>query len=177
MPLSSPGNLIAFQLINIALWAAAFAIGIAIVYGLNVPKRYALPPDNVQTTEAINIAYGGLSRFSWAVAVSWVIFACCRGYGGVRTSKHAVLSVQSFLKLFVKIGWINDFLSWEAWQPLSKISFIVYLIHYDFLQIFNEKGNQWDFGQDLTPSLLVRPCQFVPRINNHKELFVSLTGY
>ena len=82
MHLLLPGNLIAFQLTNLALWAAAFAIGIAVVYGLNVPKRYALPPDNVQTTEAINIAYGGLSRFSWAVAVSWVIFACCRGYGG-----------------------------------------------------------------------------------------------
>ena len=82
MHLLSPGNLIAFQRMNLALWAVAFAIGIAIVYGLNVPKRYALPPDNVQTTEAINIAYGGLSRFSWAVAVSWVIFACCRGYGG-----------------------------------------------------------------------------------------------
>ena len=75
-------NLFAFQMINLALWAAAFAIGLAVVYGLNIPERSALPPNNVPTTAAIDIAYGGLHRFSWAVAVSWVIFACCRGYGG-----------------------------------------------------------------------------------------------
>ena len=75
-------DLFAFQMINLALWAAAFAIGLAVVYGLNIPERSALPPNNVPTTPAIDIAYGGLHRFSWAVAVSWVIFACCRGYGG-----------------------------------------------------------------------------------------------
>ena len=69
-------------MINLALWAAAFAIGLAVVYGLNIPERSALPPNNVPTTAAIDIAYGGFHRFSWAVAVSWVIFACCRGYGG-----------------------------------------------------------------------------------------------
>ena len=26
-------------------------------------------------------------------------------------------------------GWIHDFLSWEAFQPLSKVSFIMYLTH------------------------------------------------
>ena len=72
-----------FQLVNLALWAVAFAIGLAVVYGLNIPKRIAFPPaTRVPTTEAIDIAYGGLHRLSWALAVSWVIFACCRGYGG-----------------------------------------------------------------------------------------------
>ena len=37
----------------------------------------------------------------------WVTFACCRGYG----------------------GFINDFLSWSFWMPISKISFMTYLFH------------------------------------------------
>ena len=70
-------------MVNLVLWAVAFAIGLAVVYGLNIPKRSALPPaTGVPTTEAMDIAYGGLHRLSWALAVSWVIFACCRGYGG-----------------------------------------------------------------------------------------------
>ena len=29
------------------------------------------------------------------------------------------------------LGYVNDFLSWRAFAPLSKISFIMYLIHID----------------------------------------------
>ncbi len=29
------------------------------------------------------------------------------------------------------LGWINEFLSWEAFAPLGRLSFNVYLIHYD----------------------------------------------
>merc|ERR1719370_1006585 len=89
------------------LWMAAFAIGLAVMYGLNIPKLF--PGDsNIVTLDQIgdinqsdqlslaeNAVYGGFHRIAWSVAIGWVIFACCRGYG----------------------GWINDFLSWEAWQP------------------------------------------------------------
>ena len=30
-----------------------------------------------------------------------------------------------------KLGWINELLSWSAFVPLSRISFIMYLIHID----------------------------------------------
>ena len=53
------------------------------------------------------MAYGGLHRAAWGLALGWLIFACCRGYG----------------------GWINDFLSWGAFVPLSRLSYIIYLMH------------------------------------------------
>ena len=75
------------------LWATATAIGLAVVYGLNVPIRtpgdvhsITLPDIGNETVElslAANAIYGGFHRFAWAVAVGWVIFACCRGYGGI----------------------------------------------------------------------------------------------
>jgi len=33
-------------------------------------------------------------------------------------------------------GFINTFLSWGAFAPLGRLSFIVYLIHYDFIGYF-----------------------------------------
>ena len=67
---------------NMALWLVAFGIGIAVVYGLNYPKRLGLGQVKVPLTKVENAFYGSLQRLAWAIAVSWVIFACCRGYGG-----------------------------------------------------------------------------------------------
>lgn len=46
-------------------------------------------------------------RIVWSLALCYVIFACINGYGGV----------------------INSFLSLPQWQPLSRLSFVTFLIH------------------------------------------------
>ena len=43
-------------------------------------------PDGV-SVEPLSLSaqavYGGFHRLAWAVALSWLVFACCRGYGGM----------------------------------------------------------------------------------------------
>ena len=63
---------------NIFCWILAFIIGYLVIYGLNLPEVFA---KNLPPKAALDI-YGGFHRLAWGVVVSWVIFACCRGYGG-----------------------------------------------------------------------------------------------
>ncbi|BFF91768.1 nose resistant to fluoxetine protein 6 [Drosophila madeirensis] len=51
--------------------------------------------------------YVSLSRIAWPLGLSWVVFACMQGYGGLA----------------------NSFLSSPLWQPLSKLSYCVYMWH------------------------------------------------
>lgn len=51
--------------------------------------------------------YDSFSRVSWAIALAWIIFACVNGYGGP----------------------VNWFLSLTFWQPLSRISYCLYIVH------------------------------------------------
>ena len=79
------------------MWATATAIGLAVIYGLNIPKRLPgdtsitaideyLDPSFMTSFEPLSLAanavYGGFHRFAWSLAIGWVVFACCRGYGG-----------------------------------------------------------------------------------------------
>ena len=45
-------------------WLIAFGTGFAVIYGLNIPKRYLSPPDfeGEPLSEAANIIYGGFHR-------------------------------------------------------------------------------------------------------------------
>ena len=46
-------------------------------------------------------------RLTWGLCLSWVTFACVKGHGGV----------------------VNDLLSWGLWAPVSRVSFMTYLLH------------------------------------------------
>ncbi|PSN39085.1 hypothetical protein C0J52_07353 [Blattella germanica] len=57
--------------------------------------------------------YTALSRSTWSLGVGWVAYACVFGYGGP----------------------VNTFLSWTAFQPLSRLSYCVYLVHLSYQAI------------------------------------------
>ncbi|XP_078602748.1 O-acyltransferase like protein-like [Branchiostoma floridae x Branchiostoma japonicum] len=48
-----------------------------------------------------------IERLLFSATICWIIFAGCVGYGGI----------------------ISEFLSWNIWLPLSRLSYVAYLIH------------------------------------------------
>jgi len=70
--------ILTFQELNILCWAAAFVTGYMVIYGLNLPAVSAGEP----LSKVASYIYGGFHRMAWGCAVGWVVFACCRGYGG-----------------------------------------------------------------------------------------------
>lgn len=64
-------------------------------------------PENHSTALETSL-YTSLSRVGWAAALSYVIYACVHGYGGP----------------------VNWFLSLSIWQPLSRLSYAIYIVHF-----------------------------------------------
>ena len=63
---------------------------------------------------AAAVTWAAFGRLAFAMGVSWVMFACITGYGGI----------------------INSFLSWPLFSPLSKLTYCTYLIHIDVIFLF-----------------------------------------
>ena len=70
--------MIILQLFFLIGWIVAIVLGLTVVYGTWASSKKGGKPFN----EAENVIYASLSRFTWAVAVAWVIFACHNGFGG-----------------------------------------------------------------------------------------------
>ncbi|XP_072044029.1 nose resistant to fluoxetine protein 6-like [Amphiura filiformis] len=87
-------------------WGLAFAVGISVIYGTYTSYGDVSMFESVWSN-AVNVLYGTFSRLGWSLVLSWVVFACYYGYG----------------------GWINDFLCWSFWIPLSRLTYSAYLIH------------------------------------------------
>ncbi|XP_049515411.1 nose resistant to fluoxetine protein 6-like [Dermacentor silvarum] len=65
------------------------------------------------TSEAVTLLLAFFDRILWSVFIVWITLACASGRG----------------------GFIGRFLSWNAFVPLSKLSFNVYLIHLPFIHL------------------------------------------
>lgn len=66
------------------------------------------------TSEAVKLLAAFLDRMLWALSLTWITLACSSGRG----------------------GFVSKFLSWNAFVPLSKLSFGVYLIHLPFIELY-----------------------------------------
>ncbi|XP_071489882.1 nose resistant to fluoxetine protein 6-like [Diadema antillarum] len=83
-------------------WVTAVILYMVLIYGLYDVYRGAST-----LSLAASVMYITFSRFIFALALAWIIFACHYGYGGV----------------------VNDFLSWRFWTPLSRLTYSTYLLH------------------------------------------------
>jgi len=84
-------------------WILSAAFGISAVFGGYTNHGKEMP----RMSSVTYGAYFSLTRVTFPLAVAWVIYACHYGYGGV----------------------INRFLSSRAFLPLTRISYVSYLIH------------------------------------------------
>ena len=90
---------------NILIWQVVFLILFSIIYA---PFDSELDVQIPQTS--LQIFWYASSHLLWGLCLAWIIFACCRGLGGL----------------------VNEFLSWRVRIPISKISFMTHLVHMDF---------------------------------------------
>ncbi|XP_034117935.1 nose resistant to fluoxetine protein 6-like [Drosophila albomicans] len=95
-----------FKLTPLMVWAGwllSLAIIFACEFSLVGYDKFGGP----QLTMLGDALYYTLTRLGWPLALCWVVFACMQGYGGMA----------------------NSFLSCPLWQPLSKLSYSVYIWH------------------------------------------------
>ncbi len=60
------------------------------------------------------ILYIAFSKILWSLSLSFIIYSCVTSYG----------------------GFVNDFLSYSLWIPLSKLSFCTYLVQYNVIDTY-----------------------------------------
>lgn len=81
-------------------------------------------------SKASALAYGlydGLSRVGWAIALCYIIFACVHNYGGP----------------------VNWFLSYPLWQPASRLSYAIYLVHFPVIMLTMATTKTSDYFSEL----------------------------
>ncbi|CAL4061914.1 unnamed protein product, partial [Meganyctiphanes norvegica] len=89
-------------------WVTACIVALLIVYGIypynHYNKLYGFDriPDQL-----VSDIYTGLFRGAWGLVLMWVVLACHSGYGGP----------------------VNSFLGHPSWQPLSRLTYGMFLTH------------------------------------------------
>ncbi|XP_037565156.2 nose resistant to fluoxetine protein 6 isoform X3 [Dermacentor silvarum] len=97
-------------------------------------------PDPVSTGVTLLAAF--LDRILWTLFLAWITLACSTGRGGA----------------------LSKLLSWNAYVPLSKLSFGVYLIHVPFLHLMFHASRErrfWSVFNQLTLLFLLLVWSFL----------------
>lgn len=97
------------KVINLLGWIISLAIMATVIFA-NYPL--VQPTKNLPALD--HALYESLSRVAWSIALCYIIFACVHNYGGP----------------------VNWFLSHPLWQPLSRLCYAIYLIHFPVVMLF-----------------------------------------
>lgn len=92
------------KIVQLGLWLVGVTCALTTVFIMYDWNRGEHPTEWAQGSVAFS------QRLLWAIWLSWLTFACATGRG----------------------GFVEDFLSWEAFVPLSRLSFGVFLIQLPF---------------------------------------------
>ncbi|GFN88536.1 nose resistant to fluoxetine protein 6 [Plakobranchus ocellatus] len=103
--------------LNVLGWIACIATTSAIIFGLT--RSFILRPDLVPMTLIQSVVYITLTRTVWGLCVAWIIIMCSCGKGGP----------------------INAFLSIPVLKPLSRLTYMAYLVH-EIVLMWHVMGSQ-----------------------------------
>ncbi|XP_054710354.1 nose resistant to fluoxetine protein 6-like [Uloborus diversus] len=87
---------------NVAAWVLAFVFMCSALFGVH-PWNSGTGATGVVPT----VLYASLARIAWTLSIAWMTVACTKGCGGFLTSV----------------------LRWKALIPLSRLTFLVYMVH------------------------------------------------
>ncbi|KAK6620507.1 hypothetical protein RUM43_010798 [Polyplax serrata] len=120
---------------------------IAYIYEFRAPFSAGFEPVEEHPYNRIESSlYISLHRVGWSFAMSWIIICCVQNKGGI----------------------VSDILSWEAFVPLSRLTYAIFLSHMaiqqyqigtartpDYFQYFNQIHR---FFGDLIFSIVIATC-------------------
>ncbi|XP_044729327.1 nose resistant to fluoxetine protein 6-like [Chrysoperla carnea] len=85
------------------LWVLALSLGAYSMFGM-----YPITELDYEYDRAYVSYFMAMSTVFYCLAISWIIFSCIFGYGGI----------------------VNWFLSLPMWQPLSRLTYSMYITHF-----------------------------------------------
>merc|ERR1712156_40988 len=94
------------HVLNFILWQLSLVTMFAVVFGLAGLRKNETFSGHTWTVFE-SVVYNCFHKTAWSLALGWIVFSCHKGYGGI----------------------IDDFLSWKAFVPLSKLTYGAYLSH------------------------------------------------
>ncbi|KAH6934096.1 hypothetical protein HPB50_020034 [Hyalomma asiaticum] len=94
--------------LRLAGWCVCISCGLFCVF-VKLPWYTVEYP----TSATIEMVLAFFDRILWSISVAWITLTCSTGRGGL----------------------VNNFLSWNAFVPLSKLSYGVYVIHWPLLTL------------------------------------------
>lgn len=95
-------------MLNIFAWTLSLASMVSIIL-----LYYPLVQLNSKSSTLHNALFDALGRIVWPLALCYIIFACIHNHGGP----------------------INALLSHPCWQPISRISYSIFMTHFFVIRI------------------------------------------